>query len=210
MKPFKLIFDFGWKFFVIYTALFIASNVTGCYKKVRDFYANSGGALYENLSSEAEIKGLVNVDEERGTNVLFQIYNKKRLDEIRKELMRTGQRNANISTLGLYSSSRTALLMPLILLISLIFAYHSSWKRKGVSLLLGIPLVLIYSFFKIGCSILHSMNNSQEYFPDYQLSSFTSGFLEIMNGLIVDGAYIIVVIIWFLVCVRFEDFEFEH
>ena len=206
MNTLKTLIGFGWKFLAFYFILFLLSSVTGCDNKVRDYYASSGDKVFKNLSNEAEIKGIVYDDDEKGTNVLFQIHNKKRLNEIRQEMLRTGQTNLNVETLGMYSSSRTTILMPLILLFSLILAYPSSIKRKLIAIAAGIPLFSLFLWLKIGGSLLYTIDNSQQYFPEYEFSDFTNGFLEIINNLIVEGAYTIVVLIWLIVLVRFKDF----
>lgn len=209
MKSVKVLRNFGLKFFGLYFLLFLVAHFSGLDNGLRKFYASTGTNLFKNISSKAEINGLVYEDKEKGTNVLFQVHNKKRLDEIRREMVRTGKTNVNVETLGIYSSSRTTLLMPLIFLISLILAYPSDFRRKIISLIAGIVLFLTYAFFKLGCSLIHSIDESQEYFPDYELSGFLSKFLAVVAGLIVDGAYVVVALIWFLVCVRISDFKLD-
>lgn len=194
---------------VLYIALFVIAGATGCDNVARDFYASSGNKLFANLSSEAEIIGLPHEDLERGTNILFHIRSKKMLEEVRNRMRQTGETNVNVETQGFYTSSRPTILMPLVLLLSLILAYHSSIKRKGIAIALGIPLILLYAFFKLGCSLIYTIDESEQYFPDYELSAFSNSFLEVVNGLIIDGAYVVVFLIWILVCVRFEDFGLE-
>ena len=206
MNPLKTIIGFGWKFLAFYFVFFLLAGATGCDNKLRDFYASSGNKVFKNISSEAEINSLVFEDKEKGTNVLFQIHNKKRLNEIRQEMMRTGQTNLNVETLGMYSSSRTTILMPLILLLSLILAYPSNIKRKLIAIAAGVPLFFLFLWLKIGGSLVYTIDDSQQYFPTYELSSFSNKSLEIINNLIVEGAFIVVVLIWFIVLVRFEDF----
>ena len=207
MNPLKKLIGFGWKFLLFYIVFFVLASTTGCDNKVRDMYASVGNSTFKNLSKEAEISGLVHEDREKNTNVLFQIHNKERLNQIRQEMMRTGQTNINVETLGMYSSSHTTVLMPFILLLSLILAYPSSISRKLGSIAISIPLFFMYLYIKVGGSLIYTIDNSQYYFPQYELSGFMNKSLEVINNLIIDGAYIVVVLIWFVASVRIDDFH---
>ena len=206
MNSHKILLSFVLKFLLIYVILFVVASFSGLDNLARDFYSSTGQKLFMNISDDAEILGVNFDDKKRGTNVLFQIRSKERLQKLREEMMRTGQTNVNMETIGFYSNSRQTHLMPLILLLSLILAYPSSLRQKIVPILVGAFLLFLYIYFKLGCSLLYTIDSSEAYFPTYELSSFLNKFLEIVNNIIVDGAYVVVALIWFLVCVRFEDF----
>jgi len=206
MKSHKILLGFVLKFFLIYVLLFAAAAYFGVDNMARDFYASTGQKLFKDISDEAEILGVSYFDKKRNTNVLFQIRSKEKLKQLRAEMARTGQTNANMETIGYYSNSRQTHLMPLILLLSLILAYPSSLLRKILPIIIGVFLLFLYIYFKLGCSLLYTIDSSEIFFPGYNFSSFTHGFLEIVFNIIVDGAYIVVALIWFSVCVRFEDF----
>lgn len=208
MNSFKDVLFFTGKFLGLYVVLFLIAVTTGLDNKVRDLYASSSEMMLGNISEKAEIKVLLKEDQEKKTNLLFQIFNKKRLEAIRQEMRKTGKRNISVPTLGFYTNSHTTVLMPLIFLLSMILVYPSDFRRKAISTITGVILILIYIYFKLACSLIYSIDDSQTYFPEYNLSVFSNKFLKIMDGLFIEGAYIIVVIIWIVVCVRVEDYSF--
>lgn len=209
MKSRKILISFVLKFLVIYILLFAVAPIIGLDNMARDFYSSTGQKLFENLSEEAEIFGVNYDDKVRGTNVLFQVRSKEMLKKLRAEMLRTGKTNVNMQTIGFYSNSRQTHLMPFILLLSLILAYPSSLRKKILPIIIGTFLLFVYIYFKLGCSLLYTIDSTETYFPNYELSSFTYNFLEIVHNIVVDGAYVVVALIWFAVCVRFEDFGVE-
>ena len=210
MNSHKILLSFVLKFLLIYVILFAVAPFVGIDNLARDFYSSTGQKLFMNISDDAEILGVNYDDKKQGTNVLFQIRSKERLKQVREEMMRTGQTNVNMETIGLYSNSRQTHLMPLILLLSLILAYPSSLRQKIVPIIVGVFLLFLYIYFKLGCSLLYTIDSSDVYFPTYELSSFSNKFLEVVHNIIVDGAYVVVALIWFAVCVRFEDLGMKN
>jgi len=207
MSPFKIIFSFGVKFLATYFLVFLIAVTTGFDDKVRDFCANSTVRVYDNLIDEAIIQ--TKPIEEEHRNLLYQIINKNKYEEIQKMLRAGDSNRMDIPTVGYKTNTNNGLLMPFIFLLSLIVAYPSSFRQKIIPLVLGSLLVWIFVFIQIGCSIIYAIDNSEQYFPSYELPNFLRYIVALVEKIFIEVSYIFTVLIWILVGVRLEDFKIK-
>lgn len=207
MDPFKVILSFALKFLAVYIGALLFLTLTGTDQLMRDAYGNIGEKLYQNWSDEVEIHVKTLDVEEEENDLLFQIVDKKRLEEVRKEMRETGKSDKQIKTLAFKTNSKTTFLMPLIFFLALVVAYPSGFKHKLLSFLIGVLPLLLYIFFKLGCMLFYTIDESEEFFPSYVLSSFSNNILYVIDSLFIEAAYIVGVVVWIMVCVRKQDFK---
>lgn len=204
MKPFKTVVFFFLRFFGVYIGFYLFFSLTGLDGKARDFYGNTIEKFYKNLSSKAEI--LAEPVKKEKTKLLIKILNKEEIKRAREHYRKTGKRMEG-KILAYYTNAHTNFLMPLLFLISLILVYPSGFKRKIRSFALGVLLMAVYIYFKAGCSLIYTIDQSQEFFPNYELAAYSNQFLGLIEGLFIEAAYLVAVLIWLAVCVRMEDFQ---
>lgn len=204
MKPFKTIVVFFGSFLGVYLGLYLLASVTGFDSKARDFYGSSIEKFYKNISSKAEI--LAQPVKKEKTKLLIKILNKEEIKRAREHYRKTGKRMEG-KILAYYTNAHTNFLMPFLFLASLILVYPSDFRRKIKSLAIGLLLMAIYIFFKAGCSLIYTIDESQEFFPNYELPFYQNKFLGLVEGLFIEAAYLVAALIWVFVCVRKEDIE---
>jgi len=209
MNPSKIIFPFALKFFVLYLVLFGVAVSTNFGNQIRDTFGNVAANFMNEVIDEAVIKSapMDQSEKETSMNLLFKMMEKSRFQKIYQEIKTTGKTTQSQVTLGHSTNTHTTVLMPIVFLLSLIIAYPSGLKRKIVPLLVGPIVMLFYIFFKLWCALLYEIDNSEEYFPNYDLSNFGNSFVGVIDGLFIEAAYIVAVVIWIVICVRIEDFK---
>lgn len=208
MSPFKIIFGFGAKFLIVYILLLLLAKASGFEDKVRDFYASSTVSFYDNVIDVAKIQ-TISIEEDN-KNLMYQIINKKRLEEIHQTLREDANTSkVKIETAGYKTNTNKVVLLPFLFLFSLIVAYPSNFRQKIIPLLLGFLLLWIFVFIQAGCFIIYAIDNSEQYFPTYELSNFSRYFIAFLENIFIEISYIFTTLIWILSCVRLEDFKIK-
>jgi len=204
MKPFKTIVVFFFSFLGVYIGFYLLASMTNFGSNARNFYGDTIEKFYKNISSKAEI--IAEPVREEKTKLLIKILNKDEIKRARDYYKKTGKRLEG-KILAYYTNAHTNFLMPLFFLASLILVYPCGFRRKIQALIIGLLLMAVYIYFKAGCSLIYTIDQSQEFFPNYELSPYSNKFLGLIEGLFIETAYILAVLIWLLVCVRIEDFK---
>lgn len=184
--------------------MYVFVGVTGIDGAARDFYGDTIEKIYKNISSKAEI--ITEPVKKERTKLLIKILNKEEIKRARDYYRKTGKRLEG-KILAYYTNAHTNFLMPLLFLFSLIIVYPSNVRRKIKALAIGLLLMMVYIYFKAGCSLIYTIDQSQEFFPNYELSFYSNKFLGLIEGLFIEAAYIVAVLIWVFVCVRKEDIQ---
>ncbi len=206
MPKFPKIVRFILTFLVVYLLLVLLAGVSGFRHHFTKSFASWASETYSDFIPNAEVS--FQAVEGMGEYDLVITYMNTKTKEAKMEEARlAGLTTANLDVSSSQFSVWDYFLLQYIVLIALVAASPITWKRKGLSFLIGGIVLTAFTFHRFHCTLKYYAKISPVLEPQ-GLSSFEEKYINsIFNMQSIEFIFIFTFIIWALSTVRKKDIE---
>ncbi len=204
MPKFPKIARFTLTFLAVYLVLVILAGVSGFRSGFTQSFANWATGTYRTFIPDAEAS--FSPAEGGGEHDLVITYMNTKTKEAKIDAARqAGQQTANLDVSSSYFSVWDYFLLQFIVLIALVLASPISWKRKGISFLVGSFILALFTFHRFHCTLKYYALESPVLEP-LGLSSFSEKYIYgVFNMQSIEFIFISTFVIWALTTVKKND-----
>jgi len=204
MPKFPKVARFILTFLIVYFILIVLAGVSGFRSGFVNSFANWATKSYQHFIPNAEASFTPNKAGDE-YDLVITFMNTKTKDSLIAAAQQSGQPTVNLDVSTSNFSVWDYFLLQFIVLAALSLASPVSWKRKGISFLMGSVLLGVFTIHRFNCSLKYYANKSPVLEP-LGLSSFSEKYI---NGVFamqsIEFIFLSTFIIWALTTVRRED-----
>lgn len=204
MPRFPKVARFILLFLGIYFLLVIAAGVSGFRHQFAQSFAEWATETYRHYIPQAEASFTATQTMGEHDLIITFMNTKTKAAKI-AEARQAGLQTANLDVGSSQFSVWDYFLLQFIVLIALVLATPISWKRKGLSFLIGSAILLLFTFHRFHCTLQYYAKTSPVLEP-LELSAFSEWYINtLFNMQSIEFIFIFTFIIWALATVRRKD-----